>query len=267
MIFLNKLFFLFFGSPLKSWQRRKSASPQIRPLFDQLMSTPFTENIRHGVVSSGPWCLLGVLQGFSGGGGLHQCSQRHLHKMPEERIGSSCWLSQLHKNCVLTEECSPVTRQRRGEPGTEIYSFVQYLLSARCGRGTTLCARNTVESRKTDMPLPLVNCAISSFHSFIGQRNSEVSLPVPSSPNIYNGAPTVFQKLCKGPVYGFYQLASPLQASPSLLLCLIQTPRLRLISEFTTSRRCYLSRLYRGLSQIPMIFPVSPPLTSPHCFI
>lgn len=73
MIFLNKLFFIFiyfFWSPLKSWQRRKSDSPQIRPLFYQLMSTPFTENIRHGEVSSGPWCLclLGVLQGFSGGG-------------------------------------------------------------------------------------------------------------------------------------------------------------------------------------------------------
>lgn len=191
MIFLNKLFVIFiyfFWSPLKSWQRRKSDSPQIRPLFYQLMSTPFSENIRHGEVSSGPWCLLGVLQGFSGGGGrrLHQCSQRHLHKVPVEWTSSSCWLSQLLKNCVLTEECSPVTRQRRGEPGTEIHSFVQYLLSARFGRGTKLYARNTVESRKTDMPLPLVNCAISSFHSFIGQRNSEVSLPVPSSPNIHN---------------------------------------------------------------------------------
>lgn len=131
----------------------------------------------------------------------------------------------------------------RGEPGTEIHSFIQYLLRARCGRATKLCARNTVGSRKTDMPLPLVNGASSSFHSFIGQSNSEVSLPVPSSPNVYNWASTVFQKLCEGPVCGFYQLASPLQASPSFLPCLIQTPRLRLLSEFTTSRGCYLSKM------------------------
>lgn len=66
----------------------------------------------------------------------------------------------------------------------------------------------------------------------------------------------MFQKLCEGPVYGFCRLGL-LWASPSLIPCLTQTPQLRVISEFITSRRCYLSRLYQWLSQIPTDIEVS----------
>lgn len=152
------------------------------------MSTPFTENIRHGEVSSGPWCLLGVLQGLSGGGGGGDSTKAHrgiyIKCQWDGQVQAAGWA-----NCSRAAFWRKTALQwpDRGEESQEqksIHSFnTDWVLDV--GEVPSSAPDIQWSPEKPTCPCPWWTVRSQVF-SFIGQRNSGVSLPVPSSPNIYN---------------------------------------------------------------------------------